>query len=130
MTFIDRLGVRQLLLIDLVGALVSAFLLGVVLPISQALFGIPLSVLYTLAAVPVGFALLDWYSLGRSSEGKVRGLRLIALLNGGYCGLSLVLGWWHRGQLTALGWGYLTGEVLVVLALAFLEWLVADRAGF
>ena len=126
MILFDRLDARHLLWVDLAGALLSAVLLSVVLPMWQPRFGIPLPVLYILAVFPVAFALLDWYSLGRLAAGQVRGLRLVSLLNVGYCGLSMVLAWLHRGQLTALGWGYLTGEILLVLTIAFVEWKVAS----
>jgi hypothetical protein len=49
-------------------------------------------------------------------------LRVIAVLNGSYCLLSLGVGWAHRGELTGLGWGYLVSEILLVLGVAALEW--------
>ena len=48
--------VRILLLADGIGALVSAIMLGIVLPNFQPLVGMPLKELYILAAIPVVFS--------------------------------------------------------------------------
>jgi hypothetical protein len=117
-----RLTPRKLFLFDLAGALLSAFLLGIILPIWQPVFGIPVGALRFLAAFPLGFALFDLYSLRQPPVRQRRLLRVIAVLNGGYCLLSLGVGWAHRGELTGLGWGYLVSEILLVLGVAALEW--------
>ena len=122
-----RLRGRQLLWVDLAGALASALLLGVVLPEWQTVFGIPRTVLYPLAALAVVFAFIDGVSLRRSAAGQWAGLRTIAVLNAAYAGLSLVLAFQHRAALTELGVAYLILEVLIVGSLALLEWRVARR---
>lgn len=120
---------RSLFLIDGIGALISAFLLGVVLVQFQPLFGMPVEALYILAALPVGFALYDaicyWGIKGNPSFF----LKGIALINIGYCGLSVAFLSQHHESLTVLGWLYFVGELLIVLFLSGVEWQVAKRVG-
>lgn len=116
---------RSLFLVDGVGALLSAFLLGVVLVYFEAFFGIPPSALYMLAAFPVVFALFDFFNFFTRMESVSRYLRLIALANGGYCLLSLGLAFFHRDLLTIFGWAYILGEIGIVAFLARMEWQVA-----
>ena len=117
---------RPLFLGDGCGALLSAFLLGVVVVRFERFFGIPTGVLHFLSVLPLGVALYDWgvYYLRPRSWGPW--LRGNALINAAYCFLSLGLAFTHRAQLTPWGWGYLLGEVLLVLTLALLEWRVAE----
>lgn len=120
---------RSLFLIDGAGALFSAFMLGVVLVQLDPLFGMPVEALYILAAFPVGFALYDaicyWGIKGNPSFF----LKGIALINIGYCGLSVAFLSQHYERLTTLGWLYFMGELLIVLFLSGVEWTVAKKAG-
>lgn len=118
---------RQLFLLDGLGALLSALLLGVVLPRLQSLVGIPLHTLYLLATFPVFFAVFDCYSYRKKEGTLALPLKIIAILNGLYCGLSLGLALYHQTQLTKLGWLYIVVEVLIVGGLAIFEWRVAER---
>ena len=52
---------KKLFLLDGLGAILSAILLGVVLVNQQALFGIPKPTLYFLASLPCLFAVYDFY---------------------------------------------------------------------
>lgn len=118
---------RRLFLIDGIGAMVSAFLLGVVLVKWEVLFGIPSSTLYILAAIPVVFALFDVYSSQQTSD-KMNGLmKAIATMNLLYCLLSLVGAFFHLSSITVLGWAYILGEIGIVSVLALLELRVAQR---
>ena len=56
-----KLNSKKLFLIDGFGAIISAFLLGVVLVKFQEKIGVPVSVLYLLATIPVFFAAYDFY---------------------------------------------------------------------
>ncbi len=112
---------KILFLIDGAGALLSAFMLGVVLVRLEAWFGIPLNTLYLLAVLPVGFALFDGYSYWWAGRHTALHLRVIAGLNLGYCCLSLALGVVHIASLTWLAWAYIIGEVVIVAGLAVVE---------
>jgi len=116
---------KKLFLIDGLGALISAFLLGVVLVHFQALVGIPRSTLYFLAFLPCLFAVYDFIVYVKVRTGLAAFLKIIAVVNILYCVLSIGLAIWHRDQITALGWAYVIGEVILVAALAVYEWRVA-----
>lgn len=112
---------KQIFLVDGLGALLSAFLLGVVLVRYQATFGIPVNTLYFLAALPVFFAAFDFFIFFSVRKSLSTSFKIIAFANLIYCGISIGLGIYHQDQLTAYGWGYLILEVLVVVALALNE---------
>jgi hypothetical protein len=118
---------KRLFAIDGAGALLSAFLLGVVLVRFQSVFGIPRSTLVLLAALPCLFALVDLWVVVGVRRGFDRWLRRIAVANLGYCGLSLGLAFAHREVITLWGWAYIVGEVGIVAALAVVELGVARR---
>ena len=118
---------KRLFIIDGLGALFSAFMLGIVLVRHQSLFGIPISVLYILASLPIVFAFLDltFYIFGQKQLGRF--LIIIALINIFYCFISLGFAFYHYNSLTTLGWAYILIEILIVLTLANIEFKVAIR---
>ncbi|MFT5777318.1 MAG: putative flippase GtrA [Crocinitomicaceae bacterium] len=116
---------KKLFLIDGFGAILSAFLLGFVLVKLEKLVGIPTSTLYFLAALPICFALYDFYCYQKESDKLGQFLKAIALLNLVYCCLSIGIAFYHFGTLTNLGWTYILIEVLIVITLAILELKVA-----
>lgn len=118
---------KQLFLIDAVGALLSAFLLGIVLVKLESFFGIPRSALYLLAAIPCFFALYDLlcYILARQkTAGLLRGIAYANIL---YCCLSIGLAFYHVASITIFGWLYILGEILIVVFLARLELKTANK---
>ena len=117
---------RRMLLLDGAGALVSAFLSGVVLVRWHARVGIPPAVLYLLAAVALGLAAFDGCCYLSRRIRLPRALRTIAVLNVAYCALSLVLAAMHRDQLLPLAYGYLGLECIIVGWLARTEWKLAS----
>ncbi|MEM1318667.1 MAG: hypothetical protein AAGG75_00355 [Bacteroidota bacterium] len=118
---------KPLFLIDGIGALVSAFLLGVVLVRLEPMFGMPPEALYVLALPPCFFALYDLGCYFAPLRRPGPFLRLIALANLGYCALSIYMVLDHAVQLTVLGWFYFMGELLIVILLAAQEMQVARR---
>lgn len=92
-------------------------------------FGIPVSALYVLAIIPLFFVAYDllWFWLARS--GISTGLRGIAILNTLYCILSAGFAVYHIDAIKAPGWGYILAEILLVLAIARLEWWIATTTG-
>ncbi len=109
------------------GALLSAFLLGVVLVRLEIFFGIPPATFYFLAALPAIFALYDFYCYQKEAAKLGPFLKGIAIVNVAYCFLSLGAAFHHADTITALGWAYVLGEILVVTALAMVEYRVAKR---
>lgn len=118
---------KNLFLLDGFGALLSAFLLGIVLVRLEKYFGIPPSALYLLASFPVLFALYDFYVYRRVMLKQGQSLKLIAVANILYCCLSLGVLFYHYETITFLGWTYIFVEIIIVIILSYVELKVASR---
>ncbi len=112
---------KFLFLTDGVGAMVSAFLLGVILVRFEAIFGIPKSMLFLLAILPLFFAMFDFYAFKSAPDRYSRYFKVIASLNVAYCFLSIGLAFYHSEVVTYWGWGYIIGEVMIISVLIYLE---------
>lgn len=118
---------RILFLIDGLGALLSAFLLGVVLIYFQDYIGMPKKTLYFLAAIPCFFALYDFVIYFWKPKKWQTFLLIIAILNLIYCCISIRLLFYHLPQLTYLGIAYFINELIIVVTLAIIEFKVATK---
>ncbi|GAA5219779.1 SID1 transmembrane family member [Membranihabitans marinus] len=118
---------KKLILIDGFAALLSAILLGIVLVKFEYLFGIPRPTLYFLASFPCLFALYDFYGYYVSDKKVGSFLKGIAILNGMYCCISIIMLIYHREKISNLGWIYILTEILIVSLLAFFELIVGKR---
>lgn len=118
---------KKLFLIDGIGALVSAFLLGVVLVKLQLLFGIPSGKLYFLAVFPLVFAGYDCFAYLQARQKQAKLLKGIAMCNLVYCFISLGALLTHLEMITILGWTYILSEILVVSSLALVEFNIAQK---
>ncbi len=116
---------KSLFLIDAFGAIISAFLLGVVLVELESVFGIPLPTLYLLALLPGGFAVYDFHCLISVKENIGLFLKGIAYINLSYCCISFGLAFYHYKKITYIGWTYVLLEIIMVVALATLEFRTA-----
>ena len=112
---------RKLLLLDGLGALISAIMLGGVLVSFQQHIGMPYYILYSLALAAVCFAIFSLSSSLRKSSDPKRSLRIIAIVNILYCVISIGLVIHFYSLLTIFGIGYFLLEKVVVLSLVFLE---------
>ncbi len=112
---------RLLFLIDAFGALLSAFLLGIILVKFEYIFGIPIPVLYFLASLPCFFAIYDFFCYFQIKKNPGIYLKIIAMVNIGYCLISLGLAIYHYQSLSFFGWAYILLEVFIVLFLATIE---------
>ena len=118
---------KRLFLIDGIGAILSAFLLGVILVKLEYLFGIPKLTLYSLAAFPVFFALFDFYSYQKDHTKLNTFLKRIAFMNLLYCILSIGLAVFHYQTITTLGWAYIITEILIIMILTIIEFKVSKK---
>jgi hypothetical protein len=118
---------KKLFLLDAFGALLSSFLIGIVLVQYESYFGIPVTTLYLLATLPLFFALFDFYCYFNHSINLKRLLQLIAIANLMYCLLSLSFIFIHRDSITNLAWIYLTLEIGIVVTIARLEFQIAKE---
>ena len=116
-----KLQAKTIFLIDGMGALLSAILLGLVLTRLESFFGLPKNVLYILSGIAV---LLAVYSLAhaimQTYNPSVR-LKLAAVANLFYCVLTVVLLIAFYQQMTVYDLLYFVGELLIILSLAFFE---------
>ena len=112
---------RRLFVIDGFGALVSAFLLGVVLVYLKDMIGVPEQTLYILAFIPILFAVYDFFCFFKLKKNYSKYLRYIAFANILYCVFSLVMMVNHKESLTFLGMTYFITEILLVLIIAYIE---------
>lgn len=115
------LNPKTLFLIDGFGAILSAFLLGVVLVKFENVFGIPKSTLHFLAVLPCVFAAYDFYCYLRINENLDYFLKGIASANLLYACISLGLAFHHQQKLTTLGWTYIILEIAIILILVNIE---------
>lgn len=112
---------KKLLIIDGVGAIISAFLLGVVLVKFENIFGIPKQTLYILASLPVLFAIYDLYAFKQENNKIYMFIKNIALLNILYCFISIGFAFYHIETIKFFGWIYIIVEIFIVAILASIE---------
>lgn len=118
---------HQLFKVDALGAILSAFLLSIVLVHFQSLVGIPIQTLYILAVLPIFFAVYDLYCIVNIDKHLATCLKGIAFLNTAYCVLSIGFAIHHNEVITLLGWIYIIVEIIIVLSIAFIEYKAADN---
>lgn len=118
---------RKMLLMDGLGALASATLLGVLLVNFNSYIGMPVKVLHQLAAVAGIFAVYSFTSYMLVKENTRSYLKAIAIANLLYCCLTVGLTIYFSGELTTLGLIYFIGEVLLILALVYVELKIAFK---
>jgi hypothetical protein len=119
---------RTLFLLDGVGALVTALLVGVVLPALGEHVGTPRPALRALALAAAVFAAYSLMCVAARPTRWPRYLRGIALVNAGYCVVTAAVLIRFASLLHLLDWLYFVGEIVVVLALVTLELRVAHAA--
>lgn len=118
---------KRIFIIDGIGALLSAILLGIVLVRLEIYFGIPKATLFILALFPCLFAVYDLYSYCIVKNKINLYLKGIAGINTAYCFISIALTMQHSEKITLLGWMYLLIEITIVCTLAYIEWNTAKR---
>ena len=112
---------KKLFLIDSIGALLSAFFLGVVLVRWESHIGMPAHILYTLATIALLFSLHSLYCFLRYGDHWKQRLKIVAIANLLYCSLTLALVIYFYHPLTILGVVYFIVEIIVVVMLSFID---------
>lgn len=118
---------KALLLADGWGALLSSFMLSVVLVRFNSSFGVPAGTLYFLAFFPIVFAFYDFGCFIWLKRNHHRFIKAIAIANLLYCFLSIGLALFHYTEITYLGWGYFLLECAIVAVLVNVELKTARR---
>ncbi|MCI4670620.1 MAG: hypothetical protein MRZ79_20970 [Bacteroidia bacterium] len=112
---------KTLFLIDALGALLSAVLLGVVLVEFQSYIGMPKEILYRLAFLAGIFAAYSFFCYARIKARWPIFLRIIAITNILYSILTMGLVFYLHNDMTLLGYLYFILEVIIVVTLALAE---------
>ncbi|WP_375583974.1 hypothetical protein [Cyclobacterium xiamenense] len=122
---------KNLLLLDGIGALITATLLSQVVARYEPLFGMPKSIVYLLSVVALGFAVFSLSSHLLVKHRLSRYLGVIIWANISYCLATAALLFVYREQLSGLGITYFVAEIIVILLLVYLEYQkgIADIRG-
>jgi len=102
-----ELNPKKLFLIDAYGAILSAFLFGVVLVKFEEIFGIPTSVLHLLATILIFLVIYDVFCYQKHLK--------IGLISD------------HFSTITILDWAYIIVESILVSCLAMIEFRIGKR---
>lgn len=116
---------KLIFLIDGFGAILSVFLLGVVLVRLENFIGMPSQTLYILAAIAGVFSIYSFFCSFRITNKWRTFLKVIAFANLSYCLLTFSLLFYHQSELTTLGIVYFLIEIMVIVGLALFEWKIA-----
>lgn len=109
------------------GALLTAFLTGVVLRMFVNTFGMPpklLSILSILACIFAVYSMSCYFLIGKNWRTY---LKIIAVANLMYCLLTAILVMLLYQQITILGIIYFIGEILIILGLVYVELSVSSK---
>ena len=122
------LTLKQFFLIDGVGAVVSALMLGVLLPTFNTHIGMPVPILHWLGALACVFSVYSFSNVLMIKTPSSRNLSIIAIINLIYCCLTAGLVLHNINSLTLIGVGYFVAEILVLIGLAYRELKAALNA--
>ncbi|MDB2657016.1 hypothetical protein N9Y60_03055 [Crocinitomicaceae bacterium] len=121
----SKINKQNIFLIDGVGAMVTAALLFFLLGSFPSFFGVPNYLLVVLSGIAFTFAVysLTCHLLLRSERLKRNreALRIIALMNIGYCILTIVSMIELRSTISVWGMLYFIGEIMLILVIAFTD---------
>ena len=118
---------RVLFLIDGIGALLSAFFLGLVFTRFESVFGMPEKALYFLALFPILFAIYDFIVYFIKSNNWILSIQIIAFANLVYSLISILLIYQNIQQLTVLAVTYFSLELLIIFSLVIIEYRTAAK---
>lgn len=121
------LNTQKTFLVDGLGAILSAFLLGVILTTFEDFFGMPKRVLHILAGIALGFAIYSLTNFYLKIKKWQAPLLRIAIANLLYCLLTLTLVLVHLQELTVWGILYFALEILVIISLVYIEFGVISN---
>lgn len=122
------LSARQVFLVDGLGGVLTATLLGLVLPMFHERIGLGPWTLRWLGLAGLGYAVFSLSTYLRSPLRMVPYLRVIILANLAYCVTIAVVLVANRAEVTVLGFVYFAIEVGVILTLVGLETRILRRA--
>ena len=124
---LKKLILRKIFLIDGFGALLTALLMGVLLPSFPETFGVSVTVAIFLAAIALGYSVYSLSCYFLKFQNTVFHLRNIIYANLIYCGITLGLLSFFSNEFKALGLIYFAVELLVIFALVIIEIIIFSK---
>ena len=118
---------KKLFLIDSLGAVLTAFFLGVILVRFEDSFGMPKTILYVLSSMACIYAIYSICSYFLLTNIWRPYLKGIAIANLIHCCLTIGLVFYFYQKLTVLGLTYFLLELIVVFGLIIVELTVATQ---
>ena len=120
-------GVKILFILDGIGALLSAFMLAIILPKLEPIIGIPSEALQVLATFAVLIVIYDVVNvMDKNTKLKPR-LRAVAHFNIVYILLSIAVVIYYNETVSFWGWAYFIGELTIIAVLAIVEKKTSDK---
>lgn len=116
-----NISARRLLLLDAIGALVTASMC-LLLARFENYFGMPKGVMLVLSGIALCFAVFSISSYLYVKSDFKKPFRIIITANITYCIATFVLAAIHIEKLTGLGIAYFAGEIIVVAILVNVEY--------
>ncbi|HYG37507.1 MAG TPA: hypothetical protein VD908_02760 [Cytophagales bacterium] len=115
---------ERLFMVDGFGALLTAFLLGVILARFEDSFGMPQTILYFLSSVACIYSIYSFCCCFFVFSNWVPYLKAITIANLIYCCLTIGLIFYFYQSLTFLGLIYFFLEIMVMIGLMLVELMV------
>lgn len=119
---------KKLFLIDGLGALISAIMLGLILVRFENTFGMPFKVLYSLSFMACMFFIYSFLCFLGDIDNWRPYMKLIAFTNLIYCCLTIGLVLLLYQKVTVYGLIYFAAEIIIVLMLASIELITASNS--
>jgi len=116
-----KINSKHIFIVDGIGAIISAFLLGIVLTKFEYVFGMPKLVLQVLSLAALIMALHVFVSYFLLKNNWSNYLKVLAIVNIFYCCATIVLVIYFFNVLTVWGLWYFIIELIVVLLLSRIE---------
>ncbi len=123
LSIIDQLKAKpkRIFLIDGLGALLTAFFLGIILASFENSFGMPKTILYILSIIACLFAFYSFCSSFFATSHWRHLLKWLIIANAIYCCLTIGLVFHFFQNLRILGLFYFLLELIVMISLIFFE---------
>lgn len=119
--FLNNTTPKAIFLVDSLGALLSAFFLGIILIQFEKIIGMPVSVLRLLAMIAMIFSIYSMSCFLLVKNRMNLWLNIIITGNTLYSILSLILVIYHAPQLHLFGWIYFIIELCILVFLIRIE---------
>ncbi len=121
------LNPKKLFLIDSLGALLSAFMLGVLLVYFQNEVGMPKNILYFFAIMACCLSIYSFLNFLLRKNNWSPFLYIIAYANLFYCFITIGFVVYHFNRLTIIGLLYFIAEIIILILLASMELKLASK---